>query len=329
MKKFLFAGVLLAVVPFISFAQTAGTPTTSTTTAVATVDPGLVPGDLLYFLDGWGEAIRTFFTFNKEDRARLNLEYARERAAEIKKVLSDPARKLEDIAGAKENFDKHIADAAQTIKEEKDAGVDVSGLAKELDDELDASHEDIKDALVAHEGRASTAEAELRAKIDALPAGDPQIESLVRALDAITKEKEDAQGETINLEDKSLDQQAVFEDAMGPEISAKKHIEQVLRLREWIGEQGGKWPAGFATSTDQLLKQAEEALKLGNFEEAKKLSEEAKHSVEKIREGNNRDGAPENRDIREGNKEVQGDNQYEDGPVQDGVAPLGAPDYRD
>ena len=329
MKKFIFVGILFMFVPFISSAQTPSPATTSAATAVASVNPGFLPGDFFYFLDRWGEALNLFLTFNQEARARLNLEYARERAAEIKQVLADPRRKVEDVADAKQNFNEHIANAAAVIKEEKSKGADVANLAKELDDELDASHEDIKDALTVHEDRASTAEEQLRAKIASLSPGDPQIEGLTKALEAITKEKDDAQGEAADLENSTLEQQATFEDAMGPEISAKKHLEQVLRLREWMSEHDGKLPASFATTTDQLLKQAEEAFRQGNFEQAKNLSEAAKHSVEKLREQSDKEGELENKDIQENDKEVKDSNQSGDGREQEGTLPAGTPNYRD
>ena len=284
MKKFLIIGVLFLVMPFALHAQTSSTATLPASSTVESVYPGLLPGDFFYFLDRWGEAVRAFLAFSNEAKARLNLEYARERAAEIKQVLGDPTRKLKDVAEAQQNFEQHIVVAAANVKEEKANGTDVSRLAKELDDELDASHSDIKDALIEHEGRASTAEANLRAKIAALAAGDPQIGGLTTALEAITKEREDAQNESIDLENKVLDQQAIFEDAMGPRISAEKHLEQVLRLREWMGKQDGGLLGAFSSSTERLLKQAEDALKQGDFETAKNLSEEAKHSVEKTRE---------------------------------------------
>lgn len=305
MKKFIIIAMLFAVVPFVSFAQTSGTTTTTAPSTVTPVTPGLLPGDFFYFLDRWGEALNLFLTFNQETKARLNLEYARERAAEIKQVLADPRRKVEDVADAKQNFDEHIAVAASTIKEEKDKGVDVTDLAKELDDELDASHEDIKDALSGHEHQASAAEAELRAKIAALPPGDPQLEGLTKALEAITKEKEDTQNEDSDLDHNVLGQQAVFEDIMGPQVSAEKHLEQVLRLREWIGKDGAL-PAAFSTTTEQLLKQAEEALKAGNFEAAKNFSEQAKHTIEKAREAQWEDA-----DQNEGNVEGADKNDNE------------------
>lgn len=288
MKKILFTGIVLAMVPFVSFAQTAATSTTATTTpptSVAPAVPGLLPGDFFYFLDRWGEALNMFLTFNKDEKARLNLEYAKERAAEIKEVLKDSRRKLADIEDAKKNYDEHIAEATATIKEEKDKGNDVSGLARELDDELDVSHRELKDAYKEHEDNASQAEIELRAKIAALPAGDPQLEGLTKALAAITKEKEDAQGEDTDVEKNVSETQSVFEDAMGPRISAEKHLEQVMRLRDFR-ERMGEMPFQFSTSSQLLMKQAQDAMMRGDYETAKRLSKEAQRGLEQ-RDGDN------------------------------------------
>lgn len=288
MKKILYTGIVLAMFPFVTFAQTAATGTTATTTPSTSVTPavpGLLPGDFFYFLDRWGEALNMFLTFNKEEKARLNLEYAKERASEIKEVLKDSRRKIADIEDAKKNYDEHIAEATATIKEEKDKGNDVSELARELDDELDVSHSELKDAYKEHEGRTSQAEAELRAKIAALPAGDPQIEGLTKALESIIKEKEDAQGEDTDVEKNVSDTQSVFEDAMGPRVSAQKHLEQVMRLRDFR-ERMGEMPFQFSTTSQQLMKQAQEAMMRGDYETAKRLSKEAQRGLEQ-RDGDN------------------------------------------
>lgn len=305
MKKILFTGIVLAMFPFVSFAQTSATGTVATTTATSTVavpaTPGLLPGDFFYFLDRWGEALNMFLTFNKEDKARLNLEYAKERAAEIKEVLKDSRRKLADIEEAKKNYDEHVAEATATVKEEKDKGNDVSELARELDDELDVSHSELKDAYKEHEDNTSQAEAELRAKIAALPAGDPQLEGLTKALAEIIKEKEDAQGEDTDVEKNVSETQSVFEDAMGPRISAEKHLEQVMRLRDFR-ERMGEMPFQFSTTSQQLMKQAQEAMMRGDYETAKRLSKEAQRGLEQ------RDGDNENYrgDGEEGRRMMEG-----------------------
>ena len=48
---------------------------------------GFTPESPFYFLDKFGEALRSFFTFNPEGKARLQITFAAERVAEIKVIL--------------------------------------------------------------------------------------------------------------------------------------------------------------------------------------------------------------------------------------------------
>lgn len=334
MKKYVLAGIMLALIPVTSFAQTGGgvvctqdaklcpdgtsvgrvgpncefapcgakpaqASTTPAPVPVVVSDPGLIPTDFFYFLDNWGENIRIFFTFNKEDKARLHLKYAKERAAEIKAVLADPNAKLENVAGAKENFDKQVADATAIIKEEKDKGMDVSALARELDDDLESSHDEIKGTLQDHANLTSQAESEIRAKLAALSPTDPQVPGLTQALESILKEKMEAVKEHDSIDAELADKQEVFDEAMGPEIAAQKHLEQALRLREWVGKEEGTFPGEFSSSTERLMKQAEDAMKRGDFEAAKNISEEAKHGIQKEQENLIEGREPKQKDLNE------------------------------
>lgn len=300
MKKLLLAGIMLASAPFIVSAQTSatGTVTTGTTTASATVvapvDPGLAPGDFFYFLDRWGEELNTFFTFNKEKKAQLHLEYAKERVAEMKKVLEKPDAKLDDVKSAKENFDAQVADAAAIVKSEKDSGADVANLARELDDELDQSRTELKDVLQGHQDNQGRAEAEIRAKIAALTASSTatstnsnELQGLTQALESITKEKNNANNEEENIDADLSDEQAIFEQVMGPQMAAEKHLEQATRLRDQLEQVAGQVSQQVS---EQLMKQAEEAMKRGDFEAAKRISKDAERGLENakmMREGIN------------------------------------------
>lgn len=237
MKELFFVGAILLSVPLISFAQTTATGTGATqSTPSAIADPGLIPGDFFYFLDRWGEAINTAFTFNKEKKAQLHLQYAKERVAEMKEVLKKPDAKLADIADAKANFDTQIADAASLVKDEKDKGVDVVGLARDLSDELDASRGELKNIFQEHQSNAGQAEAEIRAKIEALNSSGVasstnanELQGLTQALESITKEKGDATKEENDLDVSLLSKQALLEEAMGPQMTAEKHKKKVMR----------------------------------------------------------------------------------------------------
>ena len=309
MKKILISGIMLASIPFAVFAQTASTTATSTTvvatttaTTTVTVDPGLAPGDFFYFLDKIGENLRLAFTFNKESKAKLHLKYARERVAEINKVLENPDATLADVAGAKENFQSQISDAATIVKSEKDSGKDVSGLAKELDDELDISNLELKDTIHQHQNEGSRAVAEIQAKIDAIVASGTasstnanELQGLTQALESITKERMQAKEEEDSIDVNASTTQATFEDVMGHELSAQKHMEQALRLR---GEMGQGFSAGLATTSDRFMRDAQAAMRKGDFEKAMNLSKDAQHALERAREIQG--------DIRMGTPPVQG-----------------------
>lgn len=288
MKKLLIVGAVLMFVPFTSFAQTATTNVVPETAATTITNPGLLPGDFFYFFDRWTEALNMALTFNKENKARKHLEYAKERIAEMGKVLENPTAKLEDVKSAKDDFDTQVADAAALVKSEKDSGADVADLARELDDELDASKSELKDILHGHQNDKSRAEAEIRAKIDAITASGTasttsanELQGLTQALQSITKEKGDAMNEEDNIDEDLMDEQTLFEQVMGPQMAAEKHMEQALRFRDRM-EQG--LPADFATSSDRFMRDAQAAMKRGDFESAKRMSKDAERAMEKARE---------------------------------------------
>ncbi|MCK9345032.1 MAG: DUF5667 domain-containing protein [Candidatus Pacebacteria bacterium] len=281
MKKIVIAGTLFLVAPFVSFAQTTTTATSQAPVAPAAVVSGFVPGDFFYFFDRWTEALNLALTFNNENKARKHLEYAKERVAEMSEVLKDPQATLADVASARDNFGEQVSLAATLVKEEKDKGNDVKNLARELDDELDASRDELKGILKEHKSETSRAEEEIRAKLAALAPNDPQVQGLTQALLSITKEKADADKEDGDIDTEIKDEQDLFEEVMGKELSTEKHLSEVLRLRNLVG-QG--LPEGSLMEGDKFMKNAEEAIKRGDFEKAQKLSEDAQRSIERVRE---------------------------------------------
>lgn len=131
MKKNL---LLPIVVSFMFIGGVANAQTTET-------KPGLTPESSLYFLDRLGENLQEFFTFNKEAKARLQIEFANERIAEIKILIETKGPETKGIEKARALLIENVAHAASIIKEVKSSGKDVSVLAKELDDEFDMQEE--------------------------------------------------------------------------------------------------------------------------------------------------------------------------------------------
>ncbi len=282
MKKLLIAGIILISVPFVSSAQTP-TSTAPATGTITITNPGLLPSDFFYFLDRWSEVLNIAITFNKEKKALKHMEYAKERVAEINDILEDADGTLEDILSAKENFDMQIAVAAMLVKAEKDKGVDVAKIAEEFDDELFDLRAELKDIFKDHKDEYSRAEQEIRAKLASLSPTDPQVEGLTKALDAITKEKDESDEEEDDIDDDFLDEQEIFEDIIGKEKSAQKHIDEALRLKARLDGLAGQFPVDIVASQD-LLRKAKEADARGDFEAAKQFSKQAKKIFEKAQD---------------------------------------------
>ncbi|OIO30750.1 hypothetical protein AUJ77_01840 [Candidatus Nomurabacteria bacterium CG1_02_43_90] len=300
MKKLFIFGAILLSAPFVSFAQVTATGTAAVnvtaTTSVATttvavsasttvaVDPGLVPGDFFYPLSLFGEKVNLFFTFNPEKKARLHLEYAKERVAEIKEVLKNPNAKIQDVATAKDNFASQISGASTIVKSEKEKGVDVAGLASDLSVEIDDSSVEIKDVLHAHQNSIVQAENEIRAQIEAVASSNPaKVQELTKKLGEITKEKNDTTKEEGDTNANISDQQGVLEQVMGAELSAKKHVEEAIHLNEQLGEMKGQVSEKQVEQIKKQTEQAKEAMQKGNFEEANRISNEATQKVEEIK----------------------------------------------
>ena len=67
-------------------------------------NPGLLPTNPFYFLKEWGRGIRRFFTFNPAAQADLELEFANDKAAELKKVEETRPNDLTAISNALKNY---------------------------------------------------------------------------------------------------------------------------------------------------------------------------------------------------------------------------------
>ncbi|MBI5078226.1 MAG: hypothetical protein HZB11_02590 [Candidatus Yonathbacteria bacterium] len=280
MKKLLVLGTLLMSAPFISFAET---PTTTVPTIEA-IKPGLLPGDFFYFLDQWGESLSLALTFNKENKARKHIEYAKERVSEISEVLKKPGAKIEDVTSAKENFGTQISDAATLVKAEKDNGSDIGGLARELDDELGVFKDELKDIFKGYKDNVGRVEDTMRAKLASLSSDNPEVQGLTEVLQSVTEEKGNAMQEEDGLDAGFMDEHALFEEVMGKEMSAQKHLGEAMRLKARLGAMADQIPAEVAASSQGLLNQAEAANTRGDFEMAKKLSKQAKKMLEKARD---------------------------------------------
>jgi len=281
MKKTIVIGAVLLSLPFTTFAQTDATVNTEPVLPGVAAVPGFVPGDFFYFLDRWSEALNMAFTFDKTQKARKHLEFAKERVSEIDEIINISDLRIEDAASARTDFDRRVTVATDILREEKAKGSDVANLAREIDDELDDSVANLKDILGSRESNASRAEEEIRTKLATLSLEDPQFKGLTQALESITKEKGNVTREKDSLDVDHNDEQALLEELMGEELSAQKHLEQTMRRQVLLERVTGQVPT---PASEQLMQQAGAAIQRGDFDTAKRISNEMEKGFDATRE---------------------------------------------
>lgn len=232
MKNTKFVLISLLFVPFLVFAQSSQTTLPSA---------GITPESSFYFLDRLGENLRQFFTFNPEAKAKLQIEFAGERIAEIKIIVEEKGVNSKGLAIAQSLLQANVAYAAEIVSEEKTSGKDVSALAKTLNDEFDArdklleqtfkdakaqlkaQRKEIKTNLLAEARRVgdtaqiAVLEAQLKdidGQIDTLGQKKDQLEnSLQEEQENIEKEMDEADQEKEELEQKEEQEADEVEEA--------------------------------------------------------------------------------------------------------------------
>jgi len=147
MKKTL--ALVLVIIPLTIgssvYAQDIGT-TTSTSTPAAVI-PGLTPDSPFYFLDKFIESLQEMLTFNQDAKAKLQMQFAAERVAEIKAMIQNNGPKDKGIQEAQARLEEHTKKASEIIKEEKDAGKDVTELETELKDSINSNDQELEDTI--------------------------------------------------------------------------------------------------------------------------------------------------------------------------------------
>ncbi len=93
-------------------------------------NPSLTPDSAFYFLKGWWEGIRMFFTFRATSKAKLHLDYAEERLAEMNKLAEQ--NKNDYMNQLQGNYNYHLGKAEEIIDNLEKDGKDVSELVQKL-----------------------------------------------------------------------------------------------------------------------------------------------------------------------------------------------------
>ena len=251
---------------------------------------GLTPESNFYFLDKFGEALREFFTFNPEGKARLQITFAAERIAEIKVILETKGVEAKGLEVAQSRLQAHLANAATIVIDQKAEGKDVSQLAKELDDEFDAPKTALEEAFEAEERALEAQEKELKGKIlEARRVGDTaQAESLMQQLGQIKAQKELLELKEEEAEEALEQEEERLEEEMEVKEEAEKAIREAEKEKQEVLDEAAEEDVTVPTETfgkfDSLLAQAKSAFAAGNYQEAKRLVKQAEKNLDSVEE---------------------------------------------
>lgn len=230
-KTFRFSTFVLAVL----FMFASGTAFAQSPQA-ALPSAGLTPESPFYFLDRLGENLQQFFTFNPEAKAKLQIEFAGERIAEIKIMVEKKGVNAKRLAIAESLLQANVAYAAEIVNGEKTSGKDVTTLAKTLNDEFDArdklleqTFKDAKAQLKARRKEIKTnllAEARRIGDTTQIAALEAQLNDIDGQIDALGQKKDQLENSLQN-EQKNIEKEMNKADQEKEETEQKEEQEAV------------------------------------------------------------------------------------------------------
>ena len=252
--------------------------------------PGLTPASPFYFLDKLSESIQDFFAFRPESKAKLQVKFAIERLAEIKDLLEKEGIGAKGLVVARERLQTNMNRAADILDKEKSAGQDVSGLAKELTDELEADNGVLTSIFKEQKQALKIKFEELKDKIrQARQVGDvAKIDLLSQELTSLKAQREMLRGEEDD-HDKVFGQEGdKLERSLEAQVEAEKAISQAeIKKQELLYEitlDLLQVPSDVFTKFDNMLSQAKELMTRQNYQGAKQLAKQAEKSLDNVSE---------------------------------------------
>ena len=95
-------------------------------------DPGILPDSPFYFAKGWERAIRSFFTFNTQEKAKLALRFANEDTLAIQELCDQGECQIAEKHC--EKFQEQFQRAIQWMEEARQEGKDVEELIEKMEE---------------------------------------------------------------------------------------------------------------------------------------------------------------------------------------------------
>lgn len=233
---------LIAALFAVSGALAIGTTALAQEKQITLPAAGLTPNSPFYILDRLGENLRQFFTFDPAAKAKLQIEFAGERIAEIKLLIeTDPDAKGAEIA--RSLLVANVAYAAEIVAQEKAAGKDVAALAKDLDDEFDAREQLLVETFLEAKQKLLAERKEIKDTLlkAAQAAGDTariaeltgQLGDIQSQIDNLTDKKNEIKSD-VRVEKEKIEQEMKREEQREDAIEQERHDQAEQEQEEQI-----------------------------------------------------------------------------------------------
>ena len=284
MKKRFISSTIALVALFVFASGTALAQSPQVTLPSA----GLTPESNFYFLDKFGEALREFFAFNPEGKARLQITFAAERIAEIKVILDTKGVEAKGLDVAQSRLQAQLASAATIVTELKSEGKDVSALTNDSANTIETSKSVLAQTFKEQKRALEAKEKELKVQLRAAHrAGDTaQEEALAAELGKIKAQKELLELKEEDIDDDIEAEEERIEEQMEAQRKAEKAIREAEKEKQEVlneaVEEDVTVPAEAFGKFDSLLAQAKSAFAAGNFPEARRLAKQAEKSLDAV-----------------------------------------------
>lgn len=277
MRRKLFG--VLAVAALVAVAL----PAKAQTLEVPSSDAGIAPGSFWYGLDTFEEDFHDAVMLRKSSKARLGLDHAEERLAEIQKLIAEKGNDPEGLSTALERLRENIQRTTATVSDIQDDGEDAGDLADELTSILDDQERILEGILDNQRDFYGTDIDEILKKIQDAAGDVEKLQELRDELNAKIVELKNVQDEMESTLDDMSQHNDAIEDAMHDQAKAAKAMakarEKLTKIQDQLTSDGLVIPADVLASYTDLMNQAETAYVAGNYAEARKLAKQAKHTL--------------------------------------------------
>ncbi|MDF1498608.1 MAG: hypothetical protein P1P85_04635 [Patescibacteria group bacterium] len=254
-----------------------------------------LPGEILYSVKLMSEDVQLSFSLSPESKAKLHTTFAAKRVTEIKLILKEKEVEPKGLEIALSRLQYNTNKAADNLEKKRKDGIDVSELAKEINNVFNAQKKEIKQAFKEKENNLKKEGHDIKEEIrEAKKINNiSNLGSLVEQLSEVNGKRKTLrvnEKEVIDIikeEEKKVERKM---DKNEKEIEDRKEAEEeIAEAEKEEGELISKAEENGLALTDvifsdfeEFILKAKEYFESGDYEKADDYANYAKESLEGV-----------------------------------------------